>query len=310
MALTLRHKPQTIGLGLNPNNYPQWGNNMYMPPMNAGGNRVSNVGSNIVCYKCGQPGHMHPNCPRLKGNVHATAVWHDATPPMVGDPPSGPPPMEEEQEGVEDDLKDHPTIKESAASDAMCFLKQVLPPNRRKAGQLNTSAVSVDKSAEPVYHHRSHQKSAAPPDRPCIDNSTISGFWEINGTHAHCLLDSGSKGIMISPEFAPATGMKTFVLEQPIALQLACVGSRSTINYGTHAIIKFGDCDIEEYFDIMNVEYYNVILVTPFLQRMGICLDFNGPGQIMMGMTVVPTNQEHLNDVPQAPMKGASVVSH
>jgi hypothetical protein len=98
-----------------------------------------------------------------------------------------------------------------------------------------------------------------------MDNSMISGFWEINGTRAHCLLDSGSKGIMISPKFTHVTGMKTFTLEQPIALQLVCIGSRSTINNGTHAIIKFGDCDIEEYFDIMNVEYYFVILGTPFL---------------------------------------------
>jgi hypothetical protein len=77
---------------------------------------------------------------------------------------------------------------------AMCFLKQVLPPDKRKAGQLKYSAVSVDKSVEPVYHHRSHQKSTARPDRPRIDNSTISGFWEINGTCAHCLLDSGARG--------------------------------------------------------------------------------------------------------------------
>jgi Aspartyl protease len=138
----------------------------------------------------------------------------------------------------------------------------------------------------------------------------ISRFWDIKQTHAHCLLDSGGEGIMISPECTHATGMKTFALEQPITLQLVCVGSHSTINYDTHAIIKFGDCDIEEYFDIMNIEYYNVILGTPFLRRMGICLDFNGPGPIMIGTTVVPINQEHLDDVPWAPMKGASAVHH
>jgi Zinc knuckle len=89
-----------------------------MPPTNAGGDRANNVGSNIVCYKCGQPGHMHPNCAQLKGNVHATAVRHEATPPMVGDPSSGPSPMDGEQEESEDDLQDHPTIEESAADAA------------------------------------------------------------------------------------------------------------------------------------------------------------------------------------------------
>jgi Zinc knuckle len=312
-----RPEPWTTGLGLNPNNYPQWGNNTYKPPVNAGGDRANNVGSNVVCYKCGQPGHMHPNCPRLKGNVRATAVRREVTPPTVGDPSNESPPMEGGQEGSEDDLNDHPTIEEPAAeaadiwdddvtpyewddrdgtpdnepmlmyrsstiqipqkggtmakhSHAMRFLDQVLPPNRRKTGQLNISTVSVNKLAEPMYHHRSHQKSTARPDRPHIDNSTISGFWEINGTCSHCLLDSGSEGIKISPDFTHATGMKTFTLEQPIALQLACVGSRCTINYGTHATIRFGDRNIQEYFNIMNIEYYDVILGTPSYEGWGL----------------------------------------
>jgi hypothetical protein len=150
---------------------------------------------------------MHPNCPRLKGNIRATAVWHEVTPPTAGDPSNDSPPMEGGQEGLEDDLNDHPMIEEPTAeaadiwddnitpyewddredvtdseptlmyrssairippeggiiakhTHAVRFLKQALPPNRRKARQLNISAVSVDKLVEPVYHHRSHQKSA------------------------------------------------------------------------------------------------------------------------------------------------------
>ena len=96
------------------------------------------------------------------------------------------------------------------------------------------TTVAIDKSAEPLYHHRSHYCLSTRPDRPREENQTISGYWEINGTWAHCLFDSGSKGIMISHhDFTCTTGMKTFTLVQPIALQLACIGSRSTINYGT-----------------------------------------------------------------------------
>jgi hypothetical protein len=131
--------------------------------------------------------------------VCAAAVQHEVTPPTVGDLSSGPPPMEGEQDELEDNLEDHPMIEESAADTAdiwddqedtpdsepmlvyrssviwippkggimmkcvhaMRFIEQVLPPNRRKAGQLNISAVSVDKLVEPVYHHRSRQKSTA-----------------------------------------------------------------------------------------------------------------------------------------------------
>ena len=56
------------------------------------------------------------------------------------------------------------------------------------------------------------------------------------------------------------------------------------INYGTQMTIKFGCWTVEEYFDIANVEYYNAILGMPFLRKMGVILDFSGPGQIKWGM--------------------------
>ncbi|KAF8518804.1 hypothetical protein JB92DRAFT_2593811, partial [Gautieria morchelliformis] len=95
----------------------------------------------------------------------------------------------------------------------------------------------------------------------------------INVVKAHCLLDSGSKEILISPEFTRATGMKTFALEQPIALQLACIGSHSTINYGTNTTIKFAPIPSTLYFDMADVEYYNAILGTPFLRKLGMILE-------------------------------------
>ena len=108
---------------------------------------------------------------------------------------------------------------------------------------------------------------------------------------AHCLLDSGSEGVLLSPEFTQATGIKMFALEKPIALQLACISSRSMINYGTHATIKIGRKIVEEYFDILNVEHYDAILGTPFLRKMGIVLDFGSPGMAWIGKDVIPTGK-------------------
>ena len=115
------------------------------------------------------------------------------------------------------------------------------------------------------------------------------GYWEINGVKAHCLLDSGSEGVLLSLEFTRATGIKTFALEKPIALQLACIGSQSMINYRTHMTIKIGHKVVKEYFDIMNVEHYNAILGTPFLRKMGIVPDFRSPGMARIGNKVIPT---------------------
>ena len=82
-----------------------------------------------------------------------------------------------------------------------------------------------------------------------------------------------------------------FSLEKPIALQLACIGSQSMINYGTHATIKLGRKVVKEYFDIANVEHYDMILGTPFLRKMGIVLDF----MTRIGNEVIPTGKVSFN---------------
>ena len=78
-----------------------------------------------------------------------------------------------------------------------------------------------------------------------------------------------------------------FALEKPIALQLACIGSRSMINYRTHTTIKLGCKVVEEYFDIVDVEHYNAILGTPFLRKMEIVLDFRSPGMARIGKVIL-----------------------
>ena len=90
-------------------------------------------------------------------------------------------------------------------------------------------------------------------------------------------------------------GIKTFSLEKPIALQLACIGSQSMINYGTHVTIKIGCKVVEEYFDIANVDHYDAILGTPFLRKMWIVLDFRSPGMAWIGNKVIPTGKVSFN---------------
>ena len=114
---------------------------------------------------------------------------------------------------------------------------------------------------------------------------------------AHRLLDSRSEGVLLSLEFMRATGIKTFALEKPIALQLACIGCRSMINYRTHVTIKIGCKVVEEYFDIANVEHYDAILGTPFLRKMGIVLDFRSPGMAQIGNEVIPTGKVFFDEL-------------
>ena len=68
------------------------------------------------------------------------------------------------------------------------------------------------------------------------------------------------------------------------------------INYGTHVTIKVGCKIVEEYFNIANVEHYNMILGTPFLRKMGIVLDFRSPGIIWIGNEAIPTRKVSFNE--------------
>ena len=81
----------------------------------------------------------------------------------------------------------------------------------------------LSKTIEPMYSHRSRHREQ--PTQLHSDNHTLLGYWEINSMKAHCLLDSGCEGVLLSLEFIQAMGTKMFALEQPIALQLACIDS-------------------------------------------------------------------------------------
>ena len=94
------------------------------------------------------------------------------------------------------------------------------------------------------------------------------------GIKVHCLIDSGCDGVMIFPEFTQAAKIKTFALEKPIAIQLAVTGSKSIINYGTNTTIRVNSEESKEYFNVVNTDYYNAILGTPFLKKFKVAIDF------------------------------------
>jgi hypothetical protein len=58
------------------------------------------------------------------------------------------------------------------------------------------------------------------------------------------------------------------------------------VNYGTSGSLKFREFVSDEYFDISNVNYYYIILGTPFLKKWGICLDFNSQGIRIKGQII------------------------
>ncbi|KAJ7163032.1 hypothetical protein C8R46DRAFT_888490 [Mycena filopes] len=113
------------------------------------------------------------------------------------------------------------------------------------------------------------------PRRLRKDIACLSAQVEIAGTPAYMLFDSGSNIDSLTPEFAKITRCKTIPLDEQVTLQLGCVGSKSKINYGTRPGVNFGGIRGHVYFDLANLDRYDGIIGTPFMNKHGIVLDFN-----------------------------------
>ncbi|KAJ7197076.1 hypothetical protein C8J57DRAFT_1106032 [Mycena rebaudengoi] len=112
------------------------------------------------------------------------------------------------------------------------------------------------------------------PNRGRALTACISALLNINGTEAYTLIDTGSTTNSITPEFAKATKAPCIVLKEQVTLQLGCVGSQSRINFGTRVPVEFGGIKGFVYFDQVNLDRYDCIISTPFLNRHGAIIDF------------------------------------
>ncbi|KAJ7478316.1 hypothetical protein FB451DRAFT_1032372 [Mycena latifolia] len=102
----------------------------------------------------------------------------------------------------------------------------------------------------------------------------LAAMIRIGASQAYMLFDSGSNTDSITPEYAHATGLPRIRLDEQVILQLGCVGSRSKISYGTRAPIDFGGVRGHLYLDQVNLDRYDGIIGTPFMNQHGIILDF------------------------------------
>ena len=115
------------------------------------------------------------------------------------------------------------------------------------------------------------QLTAGPRGYPEV---TLAAEVEINGLKALVLFDSGSTSDSITPEFAFATRAKQIKLEEQVVLQLGCVGSQSKISYGTKVPINLCGVQDQIYLDLVNIDRYDCIIGTPFMNTYGVCLNF------------------------------------
>ncbi|THV04179.1 hypothetical protein K435DRAFT_649827 [Dendrothele bispora CBS 962.96] len=138
-------------------------------------------------------------------------------------------------------------------------------------------------------------KTGTQPHRSSNQNRCLAAFIELNGLQAFALFDSGSTADAVSPDFARNANLRIYRLENPVTLQLRTKGSRSKINYGCTAPYKFTTSKevikSKDYFNIANIDQYNVVVGTVFMRKHGISLDFENDTVCIKG-SHIPTFTE------------------
>lgn len=125
--------------------------------------------------------------------------------------------------------------------------------------------------------------------RPKREYKCLTAYMMINGMEGLTLFNSGSSIDAVSNEFARVANMNPEQLEKPVPLQLGTTGSRSVINFGTKTSIRLGHTTTPAYFDVMNLDHYDLIMGVPLMVQLGICLDFGDDTIKMKDGTIVPS---------------------
>ncbi|KAG6913321.1 hypothetical protein DXG01_007762, partial [Tephrocybe rancida] len=111
---------------------------------------------------------------------------------------------------------------------------------------------------------------------------------KIDGHPVRALVDSGSLGDFMSSTIAEQLKVKKVELSSPVPVQLAVQGSRSKVNYGATAKLEYQQISGPRYFDIMNLNGYNLILGTPWIYQHKVTLGINPPHVVIGSQEPVP----------------------
>ncbi|KAF8208397.1 hypothetical protein K438DRAFT_2072545 [Mycena galopus ATCC 62051] len=104
----------------------------------------------------------------------------------------------------------------------------------------------------------------------------------INGQAVRALLDTGSMMDFISTKLVDQLKIKTEVLDKPVPLYMAILGSRSVVNRAATVSFAYQGIEGQRSFDVCNLDAYDVVLGTPFLFQHKVAVGFN-PTRVIIG---------------------------
>ncbi|KAJ3518583.1 hypothetical protein NMY22_g13602 [Coprinellus aureogranulatus] len=154
--------------------------------------------------------------------------------------------------------------------------------------RLCTQTISADRYKEV------ERNSAARKDVSRNVPEPVTIVARIAGRPVRALLDSGSLGDFMSTSLADQLNVPKVELTRPLNVQLAVQGSRTRVNYGTKVDFEYQQIKEKRYFDIINLQNYDLILGTPFMHQHRAAIGLNPP------RVVIGSNES-------LPMKGTGV---
>ena len=147
------------------------------------------------------------------------------------------------------------------------------PPRMTKLSSSKATKGETEESRMTTYKLRKSSRPMVRPKKKKSESRPIAIMVFINGLEAITLLDTGSTADAVSPEFARVADMKIFELENPVSIQLGCKGSRSKINFGSEAVLRYGSINQPQYWDVVNLDRYDAIIGIGAMRKYGIAID-------------------------------------
>ena len=171
--------------------------------------------------------------------------------------------LEEDKSKIEQETQKEEELQFAAARMLQAFQMRAEPPI---------------KSIRTAWLYDSRiRKLAEPSDQPVrnrVLQRPLCAEVLVNGVPAYALFDTGCTTDSISPALAFVTQADRIDLEVQMGLQLGAKGSRTKINHGAKARIEIGPVRESYYFDVVDIDRYDLILGTPFFTKHDVALDF------------------------------------
>jgi len=168
--------------------------------------------------------------------------------------------------------------------DAYLGLERLFPEENSLSPRIELNGVQVPMGTYPALERNSTTmrdfKRAIP--------EPVVVIVHVEGRPARALIDTGSLADFMSLTLAEQIKAPLITLEKPLTIQLAVQGSRSRVNYGTSVRFQYQGADYRRYFDVMNLQNYDLILGTPFMYQHSASVGLNASRVILGSVRPLP----------------------